>query len=146
MIKHITQLAQLLSLLQQFTFEKQQFVKLAEQLTKNECTITITLDVHNLDLHKANPAAIHTTNDPLLQALTGQMFSGLIPNNKQKQPCHSVLEDQLNESAALRVIAAIIAEKDRHIIEIKRDIDAIVTPEIKQLHELSENPIHHLHQ
>jgi hypothetical protein len=151
-MKNTLKLAQLLSLLEQYQKEKQAYVELATQLATSNCTFEISMQIHNLDKHEEIKAADKIKSiDGGLESLymmqgLGNFLSGmpspLQPPTEKKDTCRLQILDKLNTSTALRVVNAIIADKQQHIVEVKRDIDLLVWP---QLQELSENPIHSLH-
>jgi len=146
-INKLTQIAQLTTLLSQYQLELQVYTNMAEQLSKDDCAFEFTITLHNMDIHRKQQALKHVHDADAAYSYSGGIINLLSgapakqppdPATNKTQSCTTLIRDTLKESAALRIIAAIIKEKKEIIKELKHDLE--------QMLQVTENPIFSLHQ
>lgn len=113
---------------------------IATQLATANCSFAITIDFHNKDLHNSNAAKLASiSTDAVMGAmLTGQPFAEI--NNIKLPVCRHRVIDSVTESTGLRIVNALIMERQAYEKKLREQLIQITELAIH------ENPIQSLHE
>ena len=126
--------------------------ELLKQICVDHCELKISVNLHNLVRHEKQEAKkkIEDLEDAygyppaLLQMMPGfARGARIIP---QESGCRSVGVFTSSETTGIRILNAVLLEKEESRAAVTRQIEAILIPTLKIEIETNSNPIQYLHR